>query len=401
MRTYVMNTKKLLFGFSFIPFLLLTGCNGAATTDLFANKEVVVYADGSSIPSNNPTIEGSLKNAQEISILPQAWMDYYNDLDNYLNVEKYYQPGVENTKPISNTLSWTVTDDGTYYMVSLSTSINMANPTTIFSLEKSVELKDLYAGKHYYYQVYAYYADRTVISRKFDFKTVDFFRTLDIDGVRNARDLGNKVTADGTKRVKQGLVYRSANLDSVTTKGKAQAIDQYGIKTDLDLREPGPTSSPLGAGVNYVNNGVGTAGSPYYTGPSGVQVAEYQAAMLANLNVFTDLNNLPLVFHCAVGRDRTGTLAVTLYLLLGINLEQIKQDFIVYAFTSICNDNPPSTFYVNLDALLNYFSTYVGNDSIDSGTIYERTEEYCIDIGLTNSKINTIRANLLEDVVNE
>lgn len=396
-----MNKKKLLFGFSLISFLLLTGCKGNDISTSLSNKEVVVYADGSQIPLNDPTIEGSLKNAQEISILPEAWMNYYHDLDDYTNVSKYYQAGVENTKPTSNTLTWSIIDDGDYYIVYLSTSINMTNPLTIFSLEESVELKDLYAGTHYYYQIYAHYTDRTVISRRFDFKTVDFFRTLDIDGVQNARDIGNKLTADGKKRVKQGLVYRSANLDNVTEKGKIQAIEQYGIKTDLDLREKGATSSPLGESVNYINNGFGQYGSPYYIGPAGVQQADYQPTMLANLQVFEDLNNLPLVFHCAVGRDRTGTLAVTLYLLLGIDLEQIRQDFIVYAFTSICNDSSPSVFYTNLENLLDYYSSYIGNDSVDNGTIYDRAVEYCNDIGLTDSEINTIRANLLEDVIDE
>ena len=396
-----MKANKLLFGFFIIPFLLLTGCQKNDASATISNREMIVYADGSQVPSNSPTIEGSLKNAQEISILPEAWMDYYNDLDDYLNVDKYYEPGVENTKPISNTLSWTLVSDASYYMVSLSTSIKMTNSITIFSLEKSVELKDLFAGKHYYYQIYAYYAEKTAISRRFDFTTVDFFRTLDIDGVQNARDIGNKLTADGAKRIKQGLVYRTARLDEATAKGKIQAKEQYGIKTDLDLREAGPTSSPLGADVNYINNASGQDGSPYYTGGAGVQVAAYQPAMVANLQVFADANNLPAVFHCAVGRDRTGTLAITLYLLLGINLEQIKQDFIVYAFTSICNSAAPRDFCVNMENLLNYYRNYVGHDGVNSGTIYERTVEYCTDIGLSNSEITAIIVNLLEDVVNE
>ena len=87
--------------------------------------------------------------------------------------------------------------------------------------------------------------------------------------------------------------------------------------------------------------------------------------------------------------------------LLGIDLEQIRQDFIVYAFTSICNDSSPSVFYTNLENLLDYYSSYIGNDSVDNGTIYDRAVEYCNDIGLTNSEINTIRANLLEDVIDE
>lgn len=398
-----MKTKRLLFGLPLIVFLMLSACEEKSKQAILTiNDEIIVYADGTEVPSNNPTIMGSLKEGEEISILPEAWMSYYNDLSDYLNVAKYYEVGVENTKPVSNTLSWTVTEDASYYVAFLSKSRNMTNPMTIFSLEKSVELKDLFAGTHYYYQIHAHYSDRTVISRKFDFKTVDFFRTLDIDGVQNARDIGNKNTADGQKKVKQGLVYRSAHLDSVTEKGKIQAKELYGIKTDLDLRGTGPTASPLGTGVAYVNNGAGgNYGSPYYTGNDGIQQEQYKPVMKANLALFADANNLPLLFHCAVGRDRTGTLAIMLYLILGVDLEQLKQDYIVYVFTSICNSDTVEYMTPAFNGLMNYINTYVGNDGVNSGTIYQRAEEYCLDIGLTSNELNAIRTNLLEDVTNE
>ena len=83
----------------------------------------------------------------------------------------------------------------------------MTNTQSIFRDVQNVTLKDLFAGSHYYYQIHAHYSDKTIISRRFDFKTVDFFRLINIDGVQNGRDLGNKKTVDGTKRIKQGLVY--------------------------------------------------------------------------------------------------------------------------------------------------------------------------------------------------
>lgn len=398
-----MKTRKLLFGLPLVVFLLLTACHEKAKFNIFANNdEMIVYADGTRAPSNNPTIAGSLNNGEEISILPEAWMNYYHDLSDYLNVAKYYEVGVENTKPISNILSWTVTEDANYYLAYISKSVSMSNPDIVFAMDKSIELKDLFAGTHYYYQIHAHYEDRTVISRRFDFKTVDFFRTLDIDGVQNARDIGNKVTTDGLKKVKQGIVYRSAHLDSVTEKGKIQAKEFYGIKTDLDLRGTGPTASPLGTGVAYVNNGAGgNYGSPYYTGNDGIQQEQYKPVMKANLALFADINNLPLLFHCAVGRDRTGTLAVMLYLILGVDLEQLKQDYIVYVFTSICNADTVEYMTPAFNGLLNYINTYVGNDGVNSGTIYQRAEEYCLDIGLTSNQLNSIRNNLLEDIPNE
>lgn len=397
-----MKSKHQLFIFSLVTTFLLSACKSETLQKLNdLNREVVVAANGNSTPTNNPTIQGSLSGGQTIAILPEAWMNYCNDLSDSQNVSKYYEVGVENTKPVSTTLSWSVVEEATYYLTYLSRDVGMSNPIITFSTEKSVLLSDLYAGTHYYYQIHAHYEDKTIISRRFDFNTVDFFRTLDIDGVQNARDLGNKITVDGSKKVKQGLVYRSANLDSVTEKGKIQATLQYGIKTDLDLRAQGPSGSPLGSSVNYVNNGYGTYGSPFYVSGNGIDNEDFKPVMKENLKTFTNTNNLPLVFHCAVGRDRTGTLAVLLYLLLGVELEQIKQDYYVYVFTSICNAEPITTMAPSFNNLLNYLTAYVGNDGVGSGTIYERAEEYCLDIGLTSSEISAIRENLLEETNNE
>ncbi len=37
----------------------------------------------------------------------------------------------------------------------------------------------------------------------------------------------------------------------------------------------------------------------------------------------------PLLFHCATGKDRTGAIAVLLYLLLGVSKENIMEDYLL------------------------------------------------------------------------
>lgn len=395
--------KKLL---SFLAFASLFSCALTAcdpSTAKTENREYVVYADGSSEPSKTPTISASPDNGQVVEIAPVSYMNYACDLDDPRNADKYYTAGVEDTKPRAVTITWNAQENVNNYVLYLSDNSNMSNPQTFFTLSTSYDVKDLFAGKTYYYQVHAYFDDYTVISRKFNFKTYDFSRTLDIDGVQNARDFGNKITANGDKKIKQGLVYRSATLDSVTEKGKKQAELIYGIKTDLDLRAVGPTSSPLGSSVNYVNNGYGTYGSPYYVSNnpnsgSGIDTLAYQPSMKENLKVFANQNNYPVLFHCAVGRDRTGTLAIVLGLLLGADVAQLKQDYCCFVFTSICNDSSSTYMYNNMNSIFVYFSNYVGNDNISNGDIYDRAEEYCLDIGVTASEISSIRNILLEDV---
>lgn len=379
---------------------LLNACGKAEDSEL--KYEHIINTDGSQTRVEKPTIDASIKGGAEISILPSEWMDYYNDLSDYENIKYYYMAGVENTKPRIPTTRWTGEEGSYLYEILLSTNKMMENPVVYETCDNYLKLVDLYAGTHYYYQIKAKFADKIVLSKRFDFKTVDFFRTLDIDGVLNARDLGNKKTADGKKRIKQGLVYRCASFDSVTALGKGQALENYGIKTDLDLREQGPTSSPLGPDVNYVNNGVGIYGSPMYVSyDTGVNADEYHETMKKNLLMFANMDNLPLAFHCAVGRDRTGTLAITLELLLGIDLEQVKQDYVVTFFSKVCETASFNSLNTQMNGLIGYYNFYDNDDWTNSKSLYSSVEKYCMDIGLTKADINSIRNNLLEDVPKE
>lgn len=383
----------------------LCGCSSNVKNE--DNLEVKVLNDGNVVHPTTPTLDVNIKDGVEKEILPQKWMDFYNDYKTngqYLNLTNYYKVGLEDTKPVSIDITWTNTEsDCLYYVLYLANNIAMNNPQTFFTQDTSYKLEDLFANTHYYYQVHAYYNEYTIVSRKFDFKTVDFFRTLDIDGVLNARDLGNKKTVDGTKRIKQGMAYRSANLQGVTEKGKDKATGVYGIKTDLDLRgaSEGKGVTPLGSDVQYINNGNDAFGSPYYAGGgtsgSGLDGLDYHEACKNNIKVFANANNYPVIFHCAVGRDRTGTLAILLELLCNIRTTDIELDYFVYLFSSMVNDTPITTMKQNYDALIYWLSNYVGKDGVSSGSIYERTVEYCKDIGVTDEDINAIRNNLLEE----
>ena len=63
-------------------------------------------------------------------------------------------------------------------------------------------------------------------------------RMLYVDGISNVRDIGGFYTADGKKRVKQGLLYRTSEMDThvtITEEGK-KTFYELGIRTDLDIR---------------------------------------------------------------------------------------------------------------------------------------------------------------------
>lgn len=374
------------------------------------NVETRVSASGT-VEVLNPTIDTTFKKGKEVEILSEKWMQFYEAYkvsEDYTVAKDYYTVGVEDTKPVEVVLTWTNSDANcNYYVLYLSTKRDMSGAETFFTQDPTYTFNSLYAGTTYYFQIHAYYNDYVTVSRKFDFKTVDFVRTLDIDGVQNARDRGNRYTVDGTHRLKQGIVYRSAVLNYVTEKGVDQAINVYGIKTDLDLREKQKSDvSPLGATINYINNSsseAGTLGSPFYIAGNpnvgtGLDSIAYQPACRDNLKVFANPDNFPLIFHCAIGRDRTGTLGILLDLICEIKTEDIMLDYFVYLFSSVTNEQDIATMLPMVNNIFNYFTNYVGKDNVSSGTIYERAEEYCRDIGVTQSEIDSIRANLLEEV---
>ena len=62
-------------------------------------------------------------------------------------------------------------------------------------------------------------------------------RNLYIDGVTNVRDIGGYASSlvEGG-RIRQGLYYRGARLDSITDAGKAEMV-RLGIRQKIDLRD--------------------------------------------------------------------------------------------------------------------------------------------------------------------
>lgn len=381
--------------FSCLLVLIIPFCSGCASSKL--SYERVVYPNGKEEINKERTIESLIPNGQEMSILPAKWMEFRNNAHAVNDIDQYRIQYEELSKPEPVVINWTNKNETSKYSFLIADNKYMKDYKSYDIDSVSFEAKDLFANKQYYYQIKAQYDEYYVISKRYDFKTVDYFRTLDIDGVLNCRDLGNKRTIDGKKRVKQGVIYRSAGLDNITEQGKKEATEKYGIKTDLDLREKGTTGSPIGLNINYINNGVGRYGSPYYCNLSaGVQLDYYQTAMRDNLKVLTDVNNFPLVFHCSVGRDRTGTFAITLLLILGIDLYQIKEDYAVSFFSKSCNSYEFEDFEDSLEELFNYYESFVGDDGVDSGNIFKRVEKYCYHIGLSKQDLKYIRKNLLE-----
>jgi len=168
-------------------------------------------------------------------------------------------------------------------------------------------------------------------------------RTLHVDGLHNARDLGG-LPLRGGGTTPSGRVFRSENLERVTADGW-QALHDAGVRTVVDLRAPSETVEDTGARPDWVttmhvdHDGLddepafwsaywetGLAGTPLYYGPHLEELPERTGAAL---RAIARAEPGGVLFHCAGGRDRTGIVALALLTIAGVESDAIVDDHLV------------------------------------------------------------------------
>jgi len=181
-------------------------------------------------------------------------------------------------------------------------------------------------------------------------------RAVGWEGFVNARDLGGLPTRDGGQ-TRFGAFVRSAAPRFVTAAGWQAAYDA-GLRTIIDLRNPDeihpdlPRPSPAGSnsrlldgapppppGIGRVEVAIddaddvalwrwikdqGINGTPLYYRPFLDAKAERCAAAL---RVLAATGPGTVLFHCAVGRDRTGLVTLLLLSLAGVEPDAIADDY--------------------------------------------------------------------------
>ena len=161
--------------------------------------------------------------------------------------------------------------------------------------------------------------------------------------IDNARDLGGWEAGTDTV-VRQGVLYRTAAFDEYTETGVDYWTTTLGVRCDVDLRTLGEiqgdgiakfggslAASPLGANVpRYCSD---SAKGVYFAGDYDDPFGTWDTAVAGRKAIwysFLELNkdaNLPAVFHCSAGRDRTGCLAFLMEGLLGVSVADASTDY--------------------------------------------------------------------------
>lgn len=326
----------------------------------------------------------SPENAKSFSIDNRKITDFYESYEpNLSSDEKFYGCDEYLTTPV--TLKWTC-DNGWYYQVYLSDERHFVNSEKYLTTETSLTIDNIIPNREYYWKVKVTDNDGgQKFSNVYTFTPTAYVRTMDIDGVKNMRDVGGLVTTDG-KTIQYGIMYRSAHFDSITEKGKEQ-IKRLGVKTDIDLRGESNTVSPLGENVRRLNYN-----APYYVDEadgngiqSGLNGAEsYVKEFVKEFKACADPDNYPIGFHCSLGRDRTGTLAAMLYAVSGVSRYDIVKEYeLSWLSTAAANNAFIQTGSIN--KLCNFI------ESKDGETFKDKACNFLLSIGVTQAELNSVR----------
>jgi len=179
---------------------------------------------------------------------------------------------------------------------------------------------------------------------------------IELSGALNLRDLGGHRTADGTL-VTRGRLYRSDALAKLTDEDFEQ-VTGLGLRLVVDFRTEDEVSAngadrlpaavrrlalPVGGGSIQQFYHLAVDGDPAKLretlGDGGAQriMMDINRGFVSNeeergnfghaLRQMVD-DELPLLFHCTAGKDRTGWMAAIVLSLLGVPREAILADYL-------------------------------------------------------------------------
>ena len=292
----------------------------------------------------------------------------------------------ERSKPL--TLTLTAQNDSRYkssevnrYLLKLASTKELSDAKIYENpISGTFTLKNLNIGTRYFYQIDAVTNNGTYSSVVKSFSVADDApRNLDIDGVTNARDVGGWTIEGTNNKTKQNLLYRTGKLHDdfltcVTEQGKKDILD-LGIKTEIDLRTDVSSTSSLVEGLDYYNCGMD--GLDYFNHPTD------RNGLKKAFDVLSDVNNYPILYHCAIGTDRTGFLTYLIDCLAGVSVEDMKRDYVFSCFGSIGGVRYSNT----IDGYINKFNdVYHANNDLEVGAT-----NFLKDIGVTEGKIKIVQ----------
>ena len=302
----------------------------------------------------------------------------------------YYEKGLEHYAP--EYAEFVFDDVADEFFISENADMSGAKVYECSNNEFAV--RGLKTGTTYYWQ-YTSDGNKSAVR---SIKTANGVRTLYIGGVTNTRDMGAWTVYDDDNQpkgvIRQGLLFRSATLDNISEAGKDYIVNDLGIKTELDLRAVSETERrPMINGVKYIN-----ISCPQYA-YNGLGIFEFDGGENANsyaikniISVFADVSNYPIDFHCAIGRDRTGTVAFLLGALCGMSEEDLCREYDLSFFAGLDENTPSRMHQTSFLPLLDKMKSYSDSEK----SLAYNTRMYLLDTGVTEEDLDNICDILIE-----
>jgi protein-tyrosine phosphatase len=162
-------------------------------------------------------------------------------------------------------------------------------------------------------------------------------RVVPIAGSHNLRDMGGYKTADG-REVKWGTLFRSGVMAELTEADRAE-FRRLGIVAIYDLRanrERRDYELSIGALDGLIHKGNLEADALLHVIHDAYRELPFeQADSYRELFRLLVAGQVPLLFNCTAGKDRTGIAAALILFTLGVPLDTINHD---YSLTELAMD---------------------------------------------------------------
>lgn len=178
---------------------------------------------------------------------------------------------------------------------------------------------------------------------------VEYSRVIPFENIPNFRDLGGYETGRG-KTIAWRRLFRSGGLLRMTMRDKIRLIKEFHLKTVLDLRTPEEMEKIREVkllqeiGVTYFNIPFRPDNPNYYRDEMKlyktstnmgefylrrINPPSFAGKLIQVLEILSEPGYFPALFHCGVGKDRTGMLAALLLNLLGVSDVDIIGDYVL------------------------------------------------------------------------
>ena len=252
----------------------------------------------------------------------------------------------------------------------------------------SLDVYNSYLGENYF-RIIANYTDGTSDSSKIQKYIVEevYPRNLKIEGMTNCRDMGGGRELAGGGRIKQGLIYRTSATnnwaygrgdvpDNLTAAGKEELLTRLGCKTEINVNNSG--SNDVGV-QNFVDAYM------YYDAGKHHMYRNTEPLKTA-FHALANPDNYPVFYHCRIGTDRTGFMAIMLSALLGVSENEIYQDYLFSNFGNI-QEKRYIGEKAGRDNILKYMDdlkTYPGEE------LHNKCYNFLLSIGIPAEELNSI-----------